>query len=47
MNTFKGPGIFLAQFAGDEAPYNVTDRAFDEFAGGAANVESNRTILGL
>ena len=23
MKTIKGPGIFLAQFAGDEAPYNT------------------------
>jgi sugar phosphate isomerase/epimerase len=22
MRTIKGPGVFLAQFAGDEAPYN-------------------------
>jgi len=22
MKTIKGPGIFLAQFAGDEAPFN-------------------------
>jgi len=25
MNTIKGPGIFLAQFAGDEAPFNSLD----------------------
>ena len=25
MKTIKGPGIFLAQFAGDEAPYNTID----------------------
>jgi sugar phosphate isomerase/epimerase len=25
MKTIKGPGIFLAQFAGDEAPYNTLD----------------------
>lgn len=25
MNTIKGPGIFLAQFMGDEAPYNTLD----------------------
>ncbi len=25
MKTIKGPGIFLAQFAGDEAPYNSLD----------------------
>ena len=23
MKTIKGPGIFLAQFAGDEAPFNT------------------------
>ncbi len=23
MKTIKGPGIFLAQFAGDAAPYNT------------------------
>ncbi len=22
MKTIKGPGLFLAQFAGDEAPFN-------------------------
>ena len=25
MRTIKGPGIFLAQFAGDEAPYNTLE----------------------
>ncbi len=25
MRTIKGPGIFLAQFAGDQAPYNTLD----------------------
>ena len=25
MNTIKGPAIFLAQFMGDEAPYNTLD----------------------
>ena len=25
MKTIKGPGIFLAQFAGDEAPFNGWD----------------------
>lgn len=25
MKTIKGPGIFLAQFAGDAAPYNTLD----------------------
>ncbi len=25
MKTIKGPGIFLAQFAGDQAPYNTLD----------------------
>ena len=25
MKTIKGPGIFLAQFAGDEAPYNTLE----------------------
>ena len=23
MNTIKGPGVFLAQFAGDSAPFNT------------------------
>lgn len=25
MNTIKGPALFLAQFAGDEAPFNTLD----------------------
>ena len=25
MKTIKGPGIFLAQFAGNEAPFNTLD----------------------
>ena len=25
MQTIKGPGLFLAQFAGDEAPFNSWD----------------------
>ncbi|MGB6746152.1 MAG: sugar phosphate isomerase/epimerase, partial [Terracidiphilus sp.] len=25
MKTIKGPGIFLAQFAGDQAPFNTLD----------------------
>ena len=25
MKTIKGPGVFLAQFAGDEAPFNTLD----------------------
>jgi len=25
MKQIKGPGIFLAQFAGDEAPFNSLD----------------------
>jgi sugar phosphate isomerase/epimerase len=25
MKTIKGPGIFLAQFAGNEAPYNTLE----------------------
>lgn len=25
MKTIKGPGIFLGQFAGDEAPFNTWD----------------------
>jgi len=25
MKTIKGPGIFLAQFAGDAAPFNTLD----------------------
>ena len=25
MKTMKGPGLFLAQFAGDEAPFNSLD----------------------
>lgn len=34
MKTIKGPGIFLAQFAGDEAPYN----SLNEIAGWAASL---------
>ena len=34
MKTIKGPGIFLAQFAGDEAPYN----SLSEIAGWAASL---------
>ena len=34
MKTIKGPGIFLAQFAGDEAPYN----SLNEIAGWAAGL---------
>jgi len=33
MKTIKGPAIFLAQFAGDEAPFNSLD-AIGEWAGG-------------
>jgi len=33
MRTIKGPGIFLAQFAGDAAPFN----SFDAICGWAAN----------
>ena len=33
MRTIKGPGIFLAQFAGDKAPFN----SFDAICGWAAN----------
>ena len=33
MNTIKGPGIFLAQFAGDEAPYNTIDEICSWAAG--------------
>jgi hypothetical protein len=29
MRTIKGPGVFLAQFAADEAPY---DKVMDSFA---------------
>ncbi|AXC11336.1 Inosose isomerase [Acidisarcina polymorpha] len=34
MKTIKGPGIFLAQFAGDEAPFN----SLDSMAGWAADL---------
>jgi len=34
MKTIKGPGIFLAQFASDEAPFN----SLDGVAGWAANL---------
>ena len=34
MRTIKGPGIFLAQFAGDQAPYNTLD-GMAELGGGA------------
>jgi len=33
MRTIKGPAIFLAQFAGDAAPFN----SFDAICGWAAN----------
>ncbi len=33
MKTIKGPGIFLAQFAGDEAPYNSLESIADWVAG--------------
>ena len=33
MKTIKGPAIFLAQFAGDEAPFNSLD-AIAAWAGG-------------
>jgi len=33
MKTIKGPAIFLAQFAGDEAPYNSLDTIADWVAG--------------
>lgn len=33
MRTIKGPGIFLAQFAGDAAPYNSLDAIGDWVAG--------------
>ncbi|WP_225008347.1 MULTISPECIES: sugar phosphate isomerase/epimerase family protein [Novosphingobium] len=33
MKTIKGPGIFLAQFAGDEAPFNSLDAIADWAAG--------------
>jgi sugar phosphate isomerase/epimerase len=33
MKTIKGPAIFLAQFAGDEAPYNSLDSIADWVAG--------------
>ena len=34
MKTIKGPAIFLAQFAGDEAPFNT----LEDIAGWAANL---------
>ena len=33
MKTIKGPGIFLAQFMGDEAPFNSLDTIADYMAG--------------
>ncbi len=33
MKTIKGPGIFLAQFAGDDAPFNSLDTIADWAAG--------------
>ncbi len=33
MKTIKGPGIFLAQFVGDEAPFNSLDTIADYMAG--------------
>jgi hypothetical protein len=32
MKTIKGPGIFLAQFLGDEAPFNTLDSIADYMA---------------
>jgi hypothetical protein len=34
MKSIKGPAIFLAQFAGDEAPFNT----FDSICGWAASL---------
>ena len=33
MKTIKGPGIFLAQFAGDDAPYNTLEGMAEWAAG--------------
>ena len=33
MKTIKGPAIFLAQFAGDAAPFNTLDSIADWVAG--------------
>ena len=33
MNTIKGPGIFLAQFLSDEAPYDTLDHLAEWVAG--------------
>lgn len=33
MKTIKGPGIFLAQFAGDSAPFNSLETIADWAAG--------------
>ncbi|MEY2793722.1 MAG: hypothetical protein RJA76_1714, partial [Bacteroidota bacterium] len=33
MQTIKGPAIFLAQFMGDEAPFNSLDSIADWVAG--------------
>ena len=36
MKTIKGPAIFLAQFVGDEAPFNTLD-AIARWAAGSAS----------
>jgi len=49
----KGPGIFLAQFAGDAAPFirdhiiRVTEKAFDDFAGASTDAAQLKRMLGL
>lgn len=49
----KGSALFLAQFAGEDAPFiarhiiDVTDKAFDDFAGGETDKDQIRRMLGI
>jgi len=52
-SNLKGPGIFLAQFAGDAAPFirdhiiRVTEKAFDDFAATGIDLAGNKKMLGI
>ena len=52
-SAIKGPGIFLAQFAGNDAPFiarhliEVTGQAFDDFAGGRSDQAVLDAMLGI
>ena len=45
MKTIKGPAIFLAQFAGDEAPFNSLDN-ISKWAAGLADAGRLATPMG-